>query len=209
MTKRQENMLKTRKRIMETAEELLKEKGFNALCVEDITKAAGVAKGTFYVHFKHKKDVVTEICKVYFEQIEDQFIESADVDFIEKLSRYFERFMEVVEIYGINICREWIREVIDPNDPPDNLDANKWRYDTEMLRSILNNAVKNKELKKETPVDLLTRLIISELYGMMTCWCMSDGEFEPKDWTRRFSQFQFKALLSEYLTRGAEHAEHD
>lgn len=187
---------------MEAAEALLRTKGFNALSVEDVTKAAGVAKGTFYIYFKHKKDVVSEICKGYFEQIENQFSESSDVDFIERLSVYFDRFMEAVEIYGINICREWIREVIDPNNPPDNQDNNKWRYDVDMLRNILNGAVKNGELKKETPVELLAHLLISELYGMMTCWCMSDGEFEPTNWTRPFSRFQFRSILSEYLIKG-------
>lgn len=75
----------------------------------------------------------------------------------------------------------------------------KWQYDVEMLKNILSNAIKNKELKKDTPIELLTHLIISELYGMMTCWCMSDGSFEPKEWTRKFSEFQLKAMLDSYL----------
>ena len=75
----------------------------------------------------------------------------------------------------------------------------KWQYDVNMLQSILINAVKNNELKKDTPVELLTHLIISELYGMMTCWCMSDGVFEPKEWTQRFTEFQLKAMLDKYL----------
>ena len=38
MTKRQENALKTRQKLLDTAESLLKTNGLNALCVEDITK---------------------------------------------------------------------------------------------------------------------------------------------------------------------------
>ncbi len=199
MTKRQENALKTRQKLIDTAENLLKANGFNALCVEDITKNAGVAKGTFYVYFKHKEDIVSEICRGYFKQIETKIYEMDSADLIEKLSLYFDNFMKAVEIYGINICREWIRASIDPNTAPDNSDMSKWQYDIEMLQNILNNAVKNNELKKDTPVELLTHLFISELYGMMTCWCMSDGVFEPKDWTRRFSEFQLKAILDKYL----------
>ena len=59
--------------------------------------------------------------------------------------------------------------------------------------------LKNKELKENTPVELLTHLVISQLYGMMTCWCMSDGIFEPRDWTKKFADFQLTAILSEYL----------
>ena len=199
MTKRQENALITRKKLIETAEGLLKANGFNALCVEDITKAAGVAKGTFYVYFKHKEDIVAEICRGYFKEIEDEISGMSDSGLVEKLSLYFDNFMKAVELYGINICREWIRGSIDPNTAPDNTDMSKWQYDVNMLQSILINAVKNNELKKDTPVELLTHLIISELYGMMTCWCMSDGVFEPKDWTRMFSEFQLKAMLNKYL----------
>ena len=199
MTKRQENALKTRKKLIETAEGLLKANGFNALCVEDITKAAGVAKGTFYVYFKHKEDIVAEICRGYFKEIEDEISGMSDSGLVEKLSLYFDNFMKAVELYGINICREWIRGSIDPNTAPDNTDMSKWQYDIGMLKNILNNAIKNKELKENTPVELLTQLIISELYGMMTCWCMSDGVFEPKDWTQRFSEFQLKAMLNKYL----------
>lgn len=68
-----------------------------------------------------------------------------------------------------------------------------------MLKNILNNAVRNGELKKDTPIELLTHIFISELYGMMTCWCMSDGKFEPKDWTKCFCEIQLKTILKDYL----------
>lgn len=205
MTKRQENALKTRKKLMDTAEELLKTNGFNALCVEDITNVAGVAKGTFYIYFKHKEDIISEICRGYFKEIEIKINEMPNSDLIEKLSLYFDNFMKAVELYGINICREWIRSTIDPKTAPDNTDMSKWQYDVNMLKNILNNAIKNKELSQDTPVELLTHLIISELYGMMTCWCMSDGKFEPMDWTNQFSNFQLKAILEKYLIKNSVH----
>lgn len=199
MTKRQENALLTRKKIIQTAEMLLKKNGFNALCVEDITKTAGVAKGTFYVYFKHKEDIVAEICRGYFKKIEENLSSMNDVDIIEKLSLYYKEFMSAVELYGINICREWIRGAIDPNTAPDKTDITKWEYDTVMLKNILTDAVKNNELKADTPVELVTHLLVSQLYGMMTCWCMSDGSFEPMDWTQTFAEFQLRAILEKYI----------
>lgn len=199
MAKRQENALKTRQKLLNVAENLLKTNGFNALCVEDITKTAGVAKGTFYVYFKHKEDIVAEICRGYFKQIENEINEISDKNLLKKLSLYFNNFMKAVELYGINICREWIRGSIDPKTAFDKTDKTKWQFDLDMMKHILNQAIKNGELKKETPVELLANLFISELYGMMTCWCMSDGIFEPLDWTKRFADFQFKAILDKYL----------
>ena len=109
--------------------------------------------------------------------------------------------MRAVELYGINICREWIRGAIDPKTALDYTDMSKWQYDMNMLENILINAVKNNELKENTPVELLTNLIISQLYGMMTCWCMSDGTFEPEEWTKKFADFQLKTILSEYINK--------
>lgn len=125
MAKRQENALKTCQKLIDTTEDLLKANGFNALCVEDITKAAGVVKGYFLVYFKHKEDIVAEICRGYFKEIEDETAGMSDSNLVEKLSLYFDNFMKAVELCGINICREWIRASIDPNTALDNTDMSK------------------------------------------------------------------------------------
>ena len=125
-----------------------------------------------------------------------------NMELIEKLTYYFRRFMECVESCGINVCRQWTKDVLDPNNVPKNKDGQKWLYDVEMLKNILENAVHNKELAQNTPVELLTHIIISQLYGMMTCWCMSDGKFEPLDWTDKFCRLQLKAILNPYIIGG-------
>lgn len=201
MNKRQTAAQETKKRLIETALELIKEKGFDSINVEDITKKAGVAKGTFYTYFKRKEDIVLEISRFPFSEINNELMQMKDADIIKKLTHYFYRFMECVEYAGIHICRQWIRDVINPNIVSSNKDNKKWFYDFEMLKNILKNAVKNNELKENTPVELLTHIIISELYGMMTCWCMSDGKFEPLDWTDRFCEVQLKAVFDKYIRR--------
>ncbi len=199
MTKRQENALITKQKLLDTAENLIKSNGLSSLSVEDITKIAGVAKGTFYVYFKHKEDIIAEICRGYFKEIELKITNTKNKNIIEKLTLYFINFMNAVEIYGINICREWIKSAIDPKTAFDNNGISKWQYDFNMLENILKTAIKNKELKKNTPIELLTHLIISQLYGMMTVWCMSDEVFEPKEWTKKFSKIQLKAILNDYI----------
>jgi len=199
MTKRQENALKTRQKIINAAITLIEENGLDGLNIENITKAAGCAKGTFYVYFPHKEDIAFEICRELFNRIETRMQKMTDKNVIDRLHYYFDSFMAEVQRYGINICREWIRGVIDPNKAPENMDNTKWQFDIDMLTNILNKAVQNKELKSDTPVDVLANVIIAELYGMMTCWCMSDGQFEPKEWTSRFFAMQITPMLRKYL----------
>lgn len=199
MNKRQISARNTRKKLIKTALNLLRDKGFDSINVEEITKAAGVAKGTFYTYFKRKEDIVLEISRAPFLEIQIELEQTENKNLTEKLTRYFHRFMECVESAGIHTCRQWIRDVIDPNNVPDDKDGQKWKYDFEMLKNILDKAVKNKELKKDTPIELISHIIISELYGMMTCWCMSDKKFEPLDWTEKFCKIQLECILRPYL----------
>ena len=81
------------------------------------------------------------------------------------------------------------------------MDDKKWFYDFEMLKNILEDAIKNKELKKDTKIELLAHIIICELYGMMICWCMSDGKFEPLDWTDKFCEAQLDKIFEPYFNK--------
>ena len=200
MTNRQNAALQTKRKLIAAALELIKRNGFNAINVEDITREAGVAKGTFYTYFKRKEDIVLEISRAPFAEIGDELEAMRSLPLIEKLTHYVRRFMQCVQFCGIHICRQWTRDVLDPNEVPENKDAKKWQYDVDMLQNILKNAVQNGELKKNTPIDLFTHILICQMYGMMTCWCMSDGKFDPLDWTEKFCAAQLPALFGPYLT---------
>ncbi len=204
MTNRKIAAKNTKRKLLNAAFELLKEKGFEGINVEDITKRAGVGKGTFYTYFKRKEDIVLEISRTPFSEIAIELENMEGVIITEKLTFYCRRFMQCVESCGKNACREWIRNVIDPNTVHENIDGQKWNYDVDMLYKILEKSVTKGELSSNTPIELLTHIIISELYGMMTCWCMSDGKFEPLDWTDDFCKFQLEKLFNNYMTERQE-----
>lgn len=74
----------------------------------------------------------------------------------------------------------------------------KWQYDFRMLKNIISNAVENKELKADTPINTLCEIILTQMYGMFTCWCMSDGEFNPEKMIQEFSEIQLKQIIDKY-----------
>ena len=122
-------------------------------------------------------------------------------DLTEKLTVYFKGFMEGVTCGGIELCRQWVREVIDPKEAPGEMCGGKYFYDLKHMRAFLKDAVKEGLLKKSAPVEELARLFLCELYGMMTCWCMSDAEFVPEEWVNRLAKVQLSTLLEPYLTK--------
>ena len=112
-TKRQENALKTKQKLIDTASELISSGEFNDFNIEEITRTCGVAKGTFYTYFKNKEELSNVVCRNLFNKIIVRMQQMKDKSFSERLEHYFSSFMVEVERYDINICREWIRNVID------------------------------------------------------------------------------------------------
>lgn len=200
MNKRRQAAEETKKKIVDAAEKLIAEKGFDNVSVDDITSFCGVAKGTFYVYFKRKEDVVQDIGYAYFSAVGEEILAMKESGMAEKLRRYSEKFMHGVQRCGIRICRQWIKNVLDPADLPENYPS-KYEFDVAMLENILQDAVEIGQLSKETPVETLAHLLISQLYGMMTCWCMSGGTFEPKDWVGRFADEQTERLFAPYIIK--------
>ncbi len=64
------------KELMLNALHLFEEKGFDSVAVDDIVRATGVAKGTFYLYFRSKADVVVTIIENAIKELEAQVAES-------------------------------------------------------------------------------------------------------------------------------------
>lgn len=58
MTLREEHRLLTKRKLLNAALEVFAQRGYNAATVEDIVGAAGVARASFYLHFKNKMELV-------------------------------------------------------------------------------------------------------------------------------------------------------
>jgi len=61
----------TKKRIIECAQRLFQQKGFEATSVREITEAAGCAKGTFYLYFETKTDLLVHMAYRLFENMDN------------------------------------------------------------------------------------------------------------------------------------------
>ena len=199
MTNREKAALETRAKLLKTGQKLIIKHGLSNICVEDITNTAGVAKGTFYTYFKRKEDIVFEICRDSFAQIAERFLADKEKDIIKKLENYCTDFINEIQRYDVNICREWLRDVITPAIVTDNKDTQKWQYDIQTMHNVLKAAVENGELKPDAPIETLTYIAISQMYGMMLGWCMSDEEFNPRDWVKRFCDVEIRSILQPYI----------
>jgi AcrR family transcriptional regulator len=199
MTTRKEHAQKTRENIVQAVKRLISIKDFDLITVQDITSEAQVAKGSFYTYFKRKEDVLYEIGLQPFTKLAQKLDNMQNESILEKLEYYCKHFMQGVESFGINICRGWVRDVINPSNLTGNFTYTKWDFDIENVKNLLKKSVEKGELKKDTPIDTLSHIINSQLYGMTVGWCMTDMEFEPLDWVDEFCKVQLKQILAPYI----------
>ncbi len=99
---------RTRDKIVSAALELFANKGFDKTTVDEIVNRAGVAKGTFYLYFKSKDDLVKEVAVdampiVAFPSLQDPYITVSYPTLREFLLALGREFME---FYNRNYRRE-------------------------------------------------------------------------------------------------------
>jgi AcrR family transcriptional regulator len=93
-TRHERRRQQTRQRLIESTLALILEKGFESISIQDITERADLGRGTFYIHFKDKEDVVWTALHDLFQEMEGQAHKELD------------RSLPQVEYYGLlNIFR--------------------------------------------------------------------------------------------------------
>lgn len=85
LSKTAEKKLKKQKSLIEAAYELFTTKGVNDTAISDIVKSAGVAKGTFYLYFKDKYDLIDLIVLRKSSNILKEALEEASKKNLQKL----------------------------------------------------------------------------------------------------------------------------
>lgn len=166
---RDEQASKTKIKIIESAKELIEDYGIDKVSVDDITKHAGVAKGSFYVYFKKKEDIINEIGCMEFRYISEE-LNKMNTDIVSKLEFYFKKYKESVTCLGVEISKSWLLN---------NLNCRcKLEYDYNTISNLINSAINNKEIKNNINVSEITYKIISVLYGLMLIWIMSNGSLK-------------------------------
>ncbi|MEP0068689.1 TetR/AcrR family transcriptional regulator [Pyruvatibacter sp.] len=69
LTRSERRKASTRARIVEAAERLMRDRGVEDVTIQDITEAADVGHGTFYLHFKTKGDVLRPLIQHLSDQV--------------------------------------------------------------------------------------------------------------------------------------------
>ena len=72
-----EQAARNRERILDTAAQLFRERGFEGIGVADTMKAAGLTHGAFYGHFSSKEDLIAQACVRSFSRSHERWSKMA------------------------------------------------------------------------------------------------------------------------------------
>ncbi|WP_124100108.1 TetR/AcrR family transcriptional regulator [Ruminococcus sp. Marseille-P6503] len=197
MGKRQEAAVETRSKIIAAVKKLLREKSADSINIEDITTAAGVAKGSFYTYFKRKEDVICVIALEEYAVIGEEIL-SSDEGVYDRLCSYLMQSVKLIDQNTLQIAQNWIKSAVAPLKG-ESCGEYKYSFDLCHITKILEGGVESGELKEDAPVGKLAQLIMNCYYGAVAGWCITGGGEDLIRAMKNFCETGLRIVINNYL----------
>jgi len=164
LREQQKDMVRTA--LIRTGMELFESQGFAKTTVDQITNAAGVAKGTFYNYFETKEDLLVAGMTALLEQengmAEARILEPASTrERLDRLIRWSAKWFadhpELSLIWSLERLRRGIED-----HSPGGFDGH--------LRAIIAAGQKSGELRNDRPAELMLTEMTALFVFHLACW---------------------------------------
>jgi len=182
LTSRDLQAMETRRKIFNTAAQLITEKGFDNVTVEEICKKSGVAKGLFYHYFNSKADIVIET----YMDVDNKF--SAEVMALPATTPY-DRVIYAVSFqarYAKAKGLEFVKQIYKHQlDTGTSFFISEDRAFFRLIRDAIREGQQKNQLRSDFSAEVLTRLVLSISRGITYDWCLHDGDYDIEEVMRR------------------------
>lgn len=200
INKRTIQAAETKSKIYKTARSLFLQHGFEKVSVDSIVSAAGVSKGSFYVHFQSKdalasiliNDYVNEIdldYSIYLEDVGDE-VPASDV-----LILMTKKVAEVIDnkIGYENIKTLYKSHITKAIDTDYAMSYSRELY--KMFGDILEKGFRQGEFRSDIPVNTLANHIILAMRGITFEWCIRSPDFDLKEQFLEHVEILLKGII--------------
>lgn len=180
MTKRKLQAQQTRKAIIDSALHLFQERGFDSVTVEEITRHANVAKGSFYTYFSTKSDIIVE----EFWEIDTYYRTYAGRNLKryktarEKLLAFTRAQMRYVrdKVGNTNLKILYANQTSQPGT--DKIIINRERYWHSLIKEIIEEGQQSGEFRNDLEPEQLAVYFNRSARAVFLDWCISDASFD-------------------------------
>lgn len=168
LPRRAATMISTKEAIQNAFIELLIHQEYTKISVSSITKTAGINRGTFYLHYKDKDEVLETIQERLFQELEQCVLQteipfSLDLSRSKELQYYMEQLFSYIEEYD-HVFKILL------------LDENGISFSTNMNQMISEWLIDGflphpmMKLKEEIPKKILAKVAASTIVSFITEW---------------------------------------
>ncbi|MDE0364358.1 MAG: TetR/AcrR family transcriptional regulator [Gammaproteobacteria bacterium] len=185
--------------IMKTVRTMLEEVGYDGMTIRGLAKRAGVAQGTLYNLYGGKDSLVLAAVDDLLSQLTGTAVEEAPGGGIEAIfarSRLIGAQIESTPRYADAMTR--ILFHVGPNDPlVDVLFAGSFPF----LKSQLEAARQNGEVRPDVDIDLVARHLVGQQWGVVLLWMMGIIPVEDNGRERQRSEIMTLIAIATDKTR--------
>lgn len=176
---RKERASNTKRKLFETAVKLIKEKGYHRVTVSEISREAGVAKGSFYVHYQSKEDIVRESYYIdmgeYIQRYYQAFLSRyPDASYKQRMIYFMNLELEFAEFAGYELTCLAYALNLSACVPGPSEHLKKRIFSKILYQEIVNHADKN---STDFNSDEIFCYFESVIRGLMASWCFSNHDF--------------------------------
>ena len=163
---------KTRKAIFNALNELLREKKFAKITVQDIIDRANVGRATFYAHFPTKDDVLISYVETFFESFNEQIKEHAGQNGDNIMLPIAALFTHVRD------NEKTISGLLMSESGTVLFDNFKKYWTAKIMPLVRAHTPEGQKLK--VPPDMLTNHIISTIIELIKFWLQDGARYMPE-----------------------------
>ena len=171
--------VRTKRQLYQCAMKLFRERGFDRVSVDEIVREAGMAKGTFYIYFNTKSDIILEMLRqydTYYDQIMVGLPDDLSIDQqMEEIVKGACRFTE--EVIGLDLIRVlYVKQLTERQEHPGLLNEDRALF--RILSELLTEGQCAGIYDPALDVPDTTRLILHGIRASFFEWCSSRGQFD-------------------------------
>ncbi|MDF2924460.1 MAG: transcriptional regulator, TetR family [Paenibacillaceae bacterium] len=176
----------TKRKLFDCAGQLFGESGFDAVSVDAIVEAAGVSKGTFYVHFESKDALIIAFLTDYVGGVDEVY--KAHVDALPEDAAASDKLLSLIAkiadvLTGTIGCKKMqiVYKVLLAGSVGTEMVKGYGRGLYQIFANVLEQGINRGEFKTSLSLDELTKHLVIAIRGISYEWCIRHPDFDLKE----------------------------
>ena len=188
---------KTKKNIVSAAWRLFYEQGYDDTTVDEIIRASGTSKGTFYHYFKGKDALLTSLSELFDNKYEELIQDMPEeMGSIEKLLYLNQELFGMIET---SVSRELLASMYSSQlvtkGEKHLLDQNRIYY--RLLNELIAKGQRDGELTTRMSANEIAKIYALCERALLYDWCICNGEYSLREYAGKLMPMFLQSIRAE------------